>query len=63
MHSLQTFDCLDFHDNDAFDQPIDAIPAIKSPATVDERKSLLSLNGQPSIREFECGARLVRGLQ
>ena len=59
MHPLQAFDRLDFHDNEAFDQQIDTISAIKSPAAVDERKSLLSLDGQPSIREFERGARLV----
>jgi hypothetical protein len=62
MHSLQTFDRLDFNHNEALDQQIDAIAAIKSPATIDERQTLLSLNRQPSIHEFECGARFVRGL-
>ena len=63
MNALQAFNCLDFHDNKSLDQQINAVSAIKRPAAIDEWKGLLSLNGQPSIREFEGGARLIRRLE
>jgi hypothetical protein len=45
MDSVQTFNCLDFHDNEPLDEQIHAVSAIKCPAAVDERKRLSSFDG------------------
>jgi len=45
MHSLQTFDGLDFHYHQTFYQEIDAVAAIECSTAVNNRQGFLSLDG------------------